>query len=152
IATARLLDGGIERKPEQSLDRICELAIELKVYRECQRYFPVVLGAQPARLIDMAAFFATIANEGMRPTPHVVSSIEHGDQVLYQSANELEPIKSVDKIAFYQLKSMMQGVLSRGTARSLASLSPFVAGKTGTSDEENDAWFVGFTNDVTVAV
>ena len=47
---------------------------------------------------------------------------------------------------------MLQGVLARGTARAIAGLSPYVAGKTGTSDEENDAWFVGFTNDVTVAV
>ena len=47
---------------------------------------------------------------------------------------------------------MMQGVLARGTARSIANLAPYVAGKTGTSDDENDAWFVGFTNDVTVAV
>jgi len=42
--------------------------------------------------------------------------------------------------------------LARGTARAISGLSPYVAGKTGTSDEENDAWFVGFTNDVTVAV
>ena len=61
-------------------------------------------------------------------------------------------ISSVDHAAFYQLKTMMQGVLSRGTARAIADLAPFVAGKTGTSDEENDAWFVGFTNDVTVAI
>ena len=47
---------------------------------------------------------------------------------------------------------MMQGVLARGTANAIAGLSPYVAGKTGTSDDENDAWFVGFTNDVTVAV
>jgi penicillin-binding protein 1A len=62
------------------------------------------------------------------------------------------PITSVDHAAFYQLKSMMQGVLARGTARSIAHLAPYVAGKTGTSDNENDAWFVGITNDVTVAV
>jgi len=43
-------------------------------------------------------------------------------------------------------------VLARGTANAIAGLSPYVAGKTGTSDEENDAWFVGFTNEVTVAV
>jgi penicillin-binding protein 1A len=61
-------------------------------------------------------------------------------------------IKSVDHAAFYQLKTMLQGVLARGTARAIGGLSPYVAGKTGTSDEENDAWFVGFTNDVTVAV
>ena len=43
-------------------------------------------------------------------------------------------------------------MLARGTAHAISGLSPYVAGKTGTSDEENDAWFVGFTNDVTVAV
>jgi penicillin-binding protein 1A len=47
---------------------------------------------------------------------------------------------------------MLQGVLERGTASSLRALAPYVAGKTGTSDNENDAWFVGFTNDVTIAV
>ena len=61
-------------------------------------------------------------------------------------------ITSVDRAAFYQLKTMLQGVLARGTAHAIAGLSPYVAGKTGTSDDENDAWFVGFTNDVTVAV
>ena len=47
---------------------------------------------------------------------------------------------------------MLQGVVERGTARSIAALAPYVGGKTGTTDDENDAWFVGFTNDVTVAV
>jgi membrane carboxypeptidase/penicillin-binding protein len=42
--------------------------------------------------------------------------------------------------------------LARGTAHSIADLAPYVAGKTGTTDDENDAWFVGFTNEVTVAV
>jgi membrane peptidoglycan carboxypeptidase len=47
---------------------------------------------------------------------------------------------------------MLQGVVARGTARSIAALSPYVAGKTGTTEGENDAWFVGLTNDVTVVV
>jgi membrane peptidoglycan carboxypeptidase len=42
--------------------------------------------------------------------------------------------------------------VQRGTARAISDLAPYVAGKTGTSEDENDAWFVGFTNDVTVAV
>jgi membrane peptidoglycan carboxypeptidase len=59
---------------------------------------------------------------------------------------------SADKASFFQLKNMMQGVLQRGTAATLAHLAPYVAGKTGTTDDANDAWFVGFSNDVTVAV
>jgi penicillin-binding protein 1A len=81
-----------------------------------------------------------------------VESIEHNGETVYRQAPDPVTVTSVDHAAFYQLKTMLQGVLARGTARSMASLAPFVAGKTGTSDNENDAWFVGFTNDVTVAV
>jgi penicillin-binding protein 1A len=152
LATVRLLDGGIEKKPEASLNRLCELATEAQIYRECLGYYPFVLGAQPVRPVDLAAFYAAIANEGLRPTPYVVESIERNGEVVFRHGPSSATINSVDRAAFYQLKTMLQGVLARGTARSIASLSPYVAGKTGTSDEENDAWFVGFTNDVTVAV
>ena len=47
---------------------------------------------------------------------------------------------------------MLQGVVARGTARAIGSLSPYVAGKTGTTEDAVDGWFIGFTNDVTVAV
>jgi membrane carboxypeptidase/penicillin-binding protein len=151
-ATAHLLEGGIEAKPAASLNRICDLAMEAQIYRECLRFYPVVLGAQPVRLVDLAAFYAAIANEGLRPSPYVVESIERDGQNIFQREPKLVSINSVDRAAFYQLKSLLQGVLARGTARSIAALSPYVAGKTGTTDEENDAWFVGFTNDVTVAV
>jgi penicillin-binding protein 1A len=111
-----------------------------------------VLGAEPVRPIDLAAFYAAIANEGMRPVPYVVESIDRDGARIYQHRPASVAINSVDHAAFYQLKSMMQGVLARGTARSIANLAPYVAGKTGTSDNENDAWFVGFSNEVTVAV
>ena len=114
--------------------------------------YPFVLGAKPVRPIDLASFYAAVANEGMRPTPHVVKSVEHDGQVIYRHQQTASPIESIDKPAFYQLKTMLQGVVSRGTANAVADLAPYVAGKTGTSDDENDAWFVGFTNDVTVAV
>jgi penicillin-binding protein 1A len=153
LATVHLLDGGIESKPEASLKRLCDLAVEAQIYRECLQYYPFVLGAQPVRPVDLAAFYASIANEGLRPVPHVVESIERNGAVVYRhDPKSSMTIKSVDRAAFYQLKTMLQGVLARGTARAIAGLSPYVAGKTGTSDEENDAWFVGFTNDVTVAV
>jgi penicillin-binding protein 1A len=153
LATAQLLDGGIDYDPAQSLQRVCELAMEAQVYKECMRYYPFVLGAQPLRVIDLAAFYAAIANEGMRPQPYTVEAIEKGGQLIYQNkAGTLTRVGSADNASFYQLKTMLQGVLARGTARQLAGYSAFAAGKTGTTDDENDAWFVGFTNDVTIAV
>ena len=126
--------------------------MEAQIYRECVRYYPFVLGAQPARPIDLATFYAAIANEGLWRAPYVVDSIERDGQVVYRHQQTAAPIHLVDRAAFYQLKTMLQGVLARGTARAIAGLAPYVAGKTGASDDENDAWFVGFTNDVTVAI
>ena len=75
LVTARLLDGGIASTPKESLDAICELAVKSQIYPQCVRYYPFVLGAQPVRPIDLAAFYAAIANEGRRPTPHVIEQI-----------------------------------------------------------------------------
>ncbi len=152
LATVHLLQGGIEAKPDASLDRLCQLALEAQIYRECVRFYPFVLGAEPVRPVDLAAFYAAIANEGLRPTPYVIDSVERDGATVYRHEAKPTPITSVDHAAFYQLKTLMQGVLARGTAHAIADLAPFVAGKTGTSDDENDAWFVGFSNDVTVAV
>jgi membrane carboxypeptidase/penicillin-binding protein len=152
LATANLLDGGIASTPEQSLDRICALALELQIYKDCVHYYPFILGAQPVRPIDLAAFFAAIANEGRRPAPYAIDSIEQQGKAVYTHAPSLTATGSADPASFYQLKSILQGVLRRGTANSIASLAPYVAGKTGTTDGENDVWFVGFTNEVTVAV
>ena len=152
LATVNLLEGGVDISPTLSLDRICALALEAQIYKDCVRYYPFVLGAQPVRPIDLAAFYAAIANEGLRPSPYSIESIERNGEVVYRHAPGLARIASADRASFFQLKSMMQGVVARGTAHAISGLSSSVAGKTGTTDGENDAWFVGFTNDVTIAI
>jgi penicillin-binding protein 1A len=152
LVTANLLSG-ITAQPEESLARICGLALEAQLYGACVRHYPFVLGAQPVRLLDLAAFYAAISNEGALPAPYAIESIERDGRVIYRRpAETLTWIGSADRVAFYQLKTILQGVLQRGTARAIHHLAPYVAGKTGTTDKENDAWFIGFTNDVTVAV
>jgi membrane carboxypeptidase/penicillin-binding protein len=152
LVTARLLDGGIADRPEDSLDAICNLAIEAQIYPQCMRYYPFVLGAQPVRPIDLAAFYAAIYNEGGRPTPHMIESIALDGQTIYKANEELKFMATVDRAAMFQLRTILQGVVARGTAARLSSLSNFIGGKTGTSDEFNDSWFAGFSNDVTIAV
>lgn len=153
LATAQLLATGIDDSAERGLDRVCELAMEAQLYKECMRYYPFVLGAQTVRLIDLAAFYAAIANEGARPQPHAIETIEQDGRAIYRhDPRAVDWIGFADRASFYQLKSMLQGVLARGTAHAVKHLSPFVGGKTGTTDNWADAWFVGFTNDVTIAV
>jgi penicillin-binding protein 1A len=153
LVTAHLLDGGIEKDPALSLKRVCALALDAKLYSECMPYYPFVLGAQPVRPIDLAAFYAAIANEGARPTPYTLEAIEQSGKVIYRrEASPPVQLQTADRVAFYQLKTMLAGVLERGTAAGARELVPYVGGKTGTSEEENDTWFAGFTNDVTVVV
>ena len=153
VVTAHLLDGGISDSPEKSLDSVCATAVAAKIYSECVRYYPFVLGAQPVRMIDLAAFYAAVANEGALPQPHGIDSIEENGHTVYEYPKTPLPwIGAADNTSFYQLKTMLQGVVARGTARAIAGLSPYVAGKTGTTEDAVDGWFIGFTNDVTVAV
>ena len=87
--------------------------MEAQIYRECVRYYPFVLGAQPVRPIDLAAFYAAIANEGVRPEPHVIDTIERNGLIIYRhDPASAVTVGSVDRAAFYQLKTMLQGVLA----------------------------------------
>ncbi|WP_375462511.1 penicillin-binding protein 1A [uncultured Methylobacterium sp.] len=153
LVTARLLQGGIADKAPASLKRVCEIALEAQIYAACEPYYPFVLGAQPVRMLDLAGFYAAVANEGVRPAPYALDSVERDGKAVYAHAPR-EPIRigSADRVAFYQLKTMLQGVTNHGTAAALSRVSQYVAGKTGTSENENDAWFAGFTNEITVVV
>ena len=68
LPTARLLDG-IEASPPQSLDYICKLAQQLKIYKECIPYYPFVLGAQPVRPLDLASFLCHDRERRCSPDP-----------------------------------------------------------------------------------
>ena len=92
LATAQLRATGLDDSAERGLDRVCELAMEAQLYKECMRYYPLVLGAQTVRLIDLAAFYAAIANEGARP-PRAIETIEQAAPI-YQH----DPLRCPDRL------------------------------------------------------
>jgi penicillin-binding protein 1A len=153
VPTAHLMARGIAATPEAGLTEICSLARELQVVNKCVHFYPFVLGAQPVRPLDLARFYAAVANEGVLPDTHMIEKISEpsGERFAYAPPPE-KRIKAADAAAFYQLKSILQGTVLRGTAARLSALAPYIAGKTGTTDEETDAWFMGFSNEVTVGV
>jgi membrane peptidoglycan carboxypeptidase len=82
----------------------------------------------------------------------VIESITQDGRELYKADEGLRKLASVDPAAVFQLRTFLQGVVARGTAARISALSSYVGGKTGTSDDFNDAWFAGFSNDVTIVV
>src|SRR5260221_14260691 len=111
LVTANLLDGGIDSDPGQSLARVCELTIDAQVYHECIAYYPFILGAQPARLVDMAAFYAAVATEGQRPSPYSIESVEQNGRPGFTHTPELKRLASGEPPPFFPLRPTL---LSRG--------------------------------------
>ncbi|MCC6137878.1 MAG: hypothetical protein IT287_04550, partial [Bdellovibrionaceae bacterium] len=125
----------------------------LQRYQNQYSSIAMLLGTAPTRIVDLAVAYATIANNGWKPVPHLVDRVEENGQVILQMPQPgLVPVQTVDQRSLMQIKSMLNGVLIRGTGRSLKGISEFAAGKTGTSSNNRDALFAGFTNEISVVV
>jgi penicillin-binding protein 1A len=117
-------------------------------------YLPIALGAGDATLIDITSAYTTFPNQGVRMKPFMVLNVRDRDGNLLEE-NRGEPTDVIRADTAYVMTNMLRGVLSpRGTGARAASLAAQwpLAGKTGTVDENTDAWFVGFDPDITVGV
>ncbi len=106
-------------------------------------YLPLALGAGEATLQEMTAAFAAFANQGLRMKPYYITRITDRD------GNVIEEGRPVAKDAIradtaYLMTSLLRGVVERGTAVRAKSLKRPIAGKTGTTNEFSDAWFIGY--------
>jgi membrane peptidoglycan carboxypeptidase len=112
----------------------------------------VAIGGFSASMLDVDAIYRTIANNGSRTETFAITKIQDRDgKVLYEyDATKSQPIQAISTDTAHLLRSGLQAVLTNGTAAALAHMAPFAAGKTGTSDDSRDNWFVGFTQDIVV--
>ncbi|MBV9347536.1 MAG: penicillin-binding protein 1A [Pseudolabrys sp.] len=151
---------------------IAEYAKRFGVYDELPPYLSFSLGAGETTLLRMVAAYSMFDNGGRRVKPTLVDRIQdrYGHTVYRHDerecrgceapkwANQTEPTlvdrreQVIDPMTAYQITSMMEGVVQRGTATVVKEVGKPVAGKTGTTNEEKDAWFVGFTPDIAVGV
>ena len=116
-------------------------------------YLPIALGAGDGTLLEITSAYTTYPNQGVRMKPFSILSVKDRDGNLLEE-NRGEPTDVIRADTAFVMTNLLRGVITHGTARraiNMASEWP-LAGKTGTVDDNTDAWFVGFDPDITVGV
>jgi penicillin-binding protein 1A len=151
---------------------IAEYAKRFGVYDNLPAYLSFALGAGETTVLRMVTAYSMFDNGGKRIIPTFIDRIQdrYGRTVYKHDqrecrgcgadkwANQPEPSlvdrreQVIDPMTAYQITSMMEGVVQRGTATVVRSVGKPVAGKTGTTNDEKDVWFIGFSPDLAVGV
>ncbi len=155
---------------EVGVDKILTIAEKFNVFdKKMPEYLSFALGAGETTLLKLTTAYAMLANGGKRITPSMIDYVQdkHGN-ILYKVDNRIvdnsdfeidlppklndnrEQILSEQSI--YQLTSLLEGVILRGSGASARFLNFPMAGKTGTSNESRDTWFIGYTPEITIGI
>lgn len=113
-------------------------------------YASFATGANEMSALDMASGAQTLANGGVHLEPYYIERVEGPDGVIYEHRGVGVTVLAPD--AAWRTTSILEGVLTRGTGRRSALDGRVAAGKTGTQDNNTNAWFVGYTPELTTAV
>src|SRR6195952_1882791 len=152
---------------------IGEYAKRFGVYDELPNYLCYALGAGETTVMRMVTAYSMFANGGRRVKPTLIDRIQdrYGHTIFKHDARECrgcdapggwkgqaEPQlvdrreQGLDPMTAYQITSMMEGVVQAGTAMAVKEVGKPIAGKTGTTNDEKDAWFVGLPPDIVVGI
>ncbi len=151
---------------------VADYAKRFGVYDDMLPVLAMSLGAGETTVLRMTAAYSMLANGGRRIRPTLIDRIQdrwgttifkHDERVCRECVaegwtNQDEPRlldkreRVIDPMSAYQIVSIMEGVVQRGTATVLKPLGRTLAGKTGTTNDAKDVWFVGFSPDLAVGV
>ncbi len=153
------------------MNNVVDLARKMGVSDKLQPNLSVSLGAGETTPYRLTAAYAAFVNGGRKVDPYLIEVVQNrnGETIFRaddracrgcdrpfsgQESPRLEPVgeQVIDPITAYQVSSMLEGVVQRGTAASARGLGRWVGGKTGTTNEYRSAWFVGFSSDIVVGV
>jgi penicillin-binding protein 1A len=157
---------------EMGADRVLEYGRRLGVYDErTQPVFALALGSGETTVLRMTTAYGMLVNGGRRIQPIIIDRIQDrtgasifrrdqrecpgcNDEWRRQPAPTLADVREqvLDPVTAYQVVSMAQGVVERGTATVVAELGFPLGGKTGTTNDYKDAWFIGFSPDLVVGI
>ncbi len=154
------------------MDAIADYAERFGIIDNMPREIAMAIGSGETTLLRMTSAYAMLANGGYLIRPTLIDRLQdrsghtiyrHDDrpcpacsEIVWRGqappALPVTRVRIADPASVYQVISMMEGVVERGTARRVRELGRPVAGKTGTTNESRDAWFIGFTPDLVVGV
>ncbi|WP_372800045.1 penicillin-binding protein 1A [Paracoccus seriniphilus] len=149
------------------MERVAEYAERFGVYDDLKPYLANALGAQETTLFKMVAAYAMFANGGERVEPTLVDRVQdrrgrtiyrHDKRICETCGMQALPAgqgpvidnnreRVMDAVTAYQLTSMMEGVVKRGSGKGVNLPVP-IAGKTGTTNDAKDVWFIGFSSNI----
>ena len=144
VPAVRLMD---QLGPRQVIAYARRLGVESPI----PPYLPVALGASEATLMEMTSVFAVFPNQGVRMKPYAVMKVTDREGNVREE-NRPEPRDAIRADTAFVMTSLLRGVVQRGTATRAASLNWPIGGKTGTTNDYTDAWFIGFDPDITIGV
>tara|TARA_B110000211_G_scaffold197042_1_gene226362 strand:+ start:3016 stop:5364 length:2349 start_codon:yes stop_codon:yes gene_type:complete len=154
------------------LDKILNLSKELEIYEDIPELLSVSLGASETTLLNLTSAYASFINGGEKIDANLISRIQdRRGKTIYKSGKKkcigcdkfkkndsnYPTIKYEHKKVFseetaYQMTSILEGTVKRGTAKKLRDLKVPLAGKTGTTNNNFDAWFIGYTSNLVIGV
>ncbi|MDC0343181.1 PBP1A family penicillin-binding protein [Alphaproteobacteria bacterium] len=155
------------------IDSILSTAKDLNIHTYLEKNMSMSLGSGLVNLIDLTNAYGIIANGGKKIKPNLIKSVyTRNGKIIEDNSNKVcvkcklikinnlakpPKVKSnlnliLDPKIAYQITSMMSGVVKRGTAKNLKDLNIPLAGKTGTTNDNKDAWFIGYSPDLVIGV
>ncbi len=154
------------------VDKVANFSKQLNIYDSPDELLSISLGSAETTLLKLTSAYSTFVNGGKLVSPILVDRIQDSEGVTIIN-NEKRKCINCDEISFtgkefpsikdnykqifssqtaYQITSLLEGVIKRGTGKKLNKLKLNLAGKTGTTNENTDAWFVGFTSNLVIGV
>ncbi len=144
-ATVRLLD-------KIGVENVIDLAKRLHLTSNFEPNLSLALGSTEVIPLELALAYATVARGGLYLPPKIIRSASTVENEELYGDQPVEPEQVVDPETAYTLIDMMKGVVKQGTAAKAARMPYYLAGKTGTTNDFRDAWFVGFSPNLLCAV
>ncbi len=129
------------------IDRVIGFANRMGIRSKLERNLSLALGSSGVSLLEMTSAYGVFANQGVRVEPMFIKYItDNNGRILERSTPVAEEVLS--RQTAYIVTSMMEDVIQKGTGRRARGLGGSVAGKTGTTNNFTDAWFVGYTSNL----